>query len=52
MINQADKFELYSEDSAEPSKCFKQECDISFTVLKDHSGYIIDKRLECWLEQK
>ena len=53
VISQANKFEPYPEGSGQPSKDFKQECDmISFAFLKDHSGYIVDKRLECWLDQR
>ena len=53
VISQASKFEPYPEGSGELSKDFNEECNmILFAFLKDHSGCIVDKRLECWLDQR
>lgn len=50
VMSHANKFEPYPEGSGALSKEFNEECDmILFAFLKDHSGCIVDKRLECWL---
>ena len=52
VISQANKFEPYPEGSGELSKDSNERNIILFAFLKDHSGCIVGKRLECWLDQR
>lgn len=52
VISQASKFELCPEGSGELSKDSNERDMILFAFLKDHSGCIVGKRLECCLDQR
>lgn len=51
VIAKLTSFEQYPEGSGELSKDSNERNIILFAFLKDHSGCIVGKRLECWLDQ-
>lgn len=50
VLSQARKAKPYPEGSGEPFKDFKRECDTILFAFWGGFGYVVESRLECWLE--